>query len=881
MPPHLLASVLLAACLPPSGNSADRRLAQPIAFVSRNRLGDIPPWEAAGRDERPGGTLYRRDADGLIRELVWGPELYDVASPSVSPDGEHIVFSAIEGPQDRWAIWRVAADGGLAIPISDPFKHPFHGQLQDRGAQYWPLQGLGDHAPFYLPDGRVAFASTRYPSLMPSSGLRASNLYVMKEDGSDLRRITSARAGVIDGSVLADGRILASFASDNQNAPHPEQAGLRALEQARDRQQRYWWLWVLDPDGTHAVPYAKPAGGSQNSESWGLHQPRELPDGRLLASLRRDTSLTDAPAWRSGVAIFEAGLLPEQELFGFGLPLGLGEGYALGAAPLDSGQLLLSHALPRFAPSGAELRPDFDLYLLDESLEPDSLKELVAFPLTDELDAVPIVSWEAEQLLDWTTASPPDSPLSERTGTLTLTCSGVYDDLPLVEGAPLSPKPGSVARVLVYADSQQLDCDDNPLLYKQAPSLVAEADVGSLGHFELQVPADRPLFFMLVNERGVVARHQPSPAQQGAAEPNAAAFLAQHLAWRPDSAVTCSGCHQGHMRDADHAEEAGRINLARLAQVESDDVLGPEERFPHGAWRVADQRLPDEENRYGWVAPETKEGQAQISLVWPAELVVEDLTLHVLPGGGHVDQIVTVFGAGVVSVSSPFGEDGEPCQMALGGESSDELTIYVMGEHPLGLGEVEVFGDAPSWPEAELPAPSGLAMSLDMRLSWDWQDEPMLGGYQLLASAPELGSRTWRDIGLVAEHALLLEDYAPGQRLCAQLQAYDLSGHASAEGASAPACGVVPELRLDEVQPSSGQLGTALEVTLRGAGFAEDAGLVASICGYALRDLEIVADDELRGVTRADRPLEAGSCDVEVSLANGLSDGLEEAFSFQ
>ncbi len=275
----------------------------PLVFVSsRVQPGELA-IEAQGRELRPGGTLYRLDPEGTVTALVHAPELFDVARPSVSFDGQWVAFAGLEASHTQWCIYKVPASGGPAERLTDPADNPVQDFIDASDGVDNRLREVGDHAPVWLPDGRIAFASTRYPTLAASCGERSTNLYVMDGDGGDLHRISTSRSGLVDPAVLADGRIVASYYHDNMNAPHTELPGLRFIEPDRHWQERFWLLWAMNPDGTGAARFANLVGGVDGDHEWGVHQPRELPSGEIVAAVREDATLIDRRAFHSAVAV--------------------------------------------------------------------------------------------------------------------------------------------------------------------------------------------------------------------------------------------------------------------------------------------------------------------------------------------------------------------------------------------------------------------------------------------------------------------------------------------------------------------------------------------------------------------------------------------------
>jgi hypothetical protein len=132
----------------------------------------------------------------------------------------------------------------------------------------------------------------------------------------------------------------------------------------------------------------------------------------------------------------------------------------------------------------------------------------------------------------------------------------------------------------------------------------------------------------------------------------------------------------------------------------------------------------------------------------------------------------------------------------------------------------------------------------------------------------------------VAEHPLLLDGLDPGAEVCVQLRPYDLSGTTHDDATSEPACGTVPELRIDSVEPSRAVIGEPTELTIQGAGFRASEDFMLSLCDYELFEIAHASQELLVVTTRRDRPTEPGPCDLTASYANGLSATLEGAFEF-
>ena len=847
----------------------------PLVFVSRAQTTGELPIEAEGRELRPGGTLKVREVDGTVRPLVHLPELFDVARPAVSPDGEWVVFSAVKNEHSPWSLFRVPAAGGPAVQMTFPAENPVGDLFAELADVPNQLRGVGDHAPIYLPDGRIAFLSTRYPTLAASCGQRSTNLYVMEPDGSGIRRVTSTRSGVVDPSILQDGRILVSYYRDNMNLPHPEGPGLRPIEGDRHWQTRYWMLWATHPDGTGAARYANVVGGVDGDGDWGVHHARELPTGDIVATVRSDATLIDRRAFDSAITVFSPGLQPTREVEGFGSLLGSGSGHAMSPAPLPDGRIVFSFGPLEVDTQGAERRPDFDLYLIDGDLDPASLVSLVVAAGTDELDAVPLVPWSAAVIADQVTHVPAEDPRIDEGLTATLVNHDVYADLPTSWMDRLSPRPASVAAIRIYDDSQQFHTDDNPQLNKQMPILLQEIPVEDDGSFRAEVPADRPIFFELVTHTGVAARHVYWPDEMAGDWRRDEAFVTVHDFLRPGTEVTCQGCHAGHMSLPEVAAAEARTNLARLATVHHDDEYGStQEHFDFAPFRAIDQRLAESDNRHGWLP----RNDPELRLRWPAPLELEEVVIYPLPAGDPAMRLDVATEAGVVASDLSLPAGTEPLHVTLPADPTRSLTIAVRGEGDIGLSEVEVHGVLPTgWPQISIPPPEDLLLDGDLRLSWQARNHPMLGGYQLLVRDDSGTVTEILDIGAAHGHTKLLYGYETGETVCLQLRPYDLLGRAAGPN-SELACAQVPPLRVDAIEPASAPLGQVVDVTIKGTGFRYANDLLVSIGGFKLLDFQIVDGHTIVGQTRPDKPREAGLFDVSVSYVNGQRATLPEAF---
>lgn len=216
---------------------------------------DTPSPAALGRrlcrlaPFRPGGTVtVLADAGG-----GW------LGSPSVSYDGRTVNFTmAPEG--DPWFhIYSVPVDGGAPRQITHG---PFH-----------------DFDPVELPDGRLAFASTRLGTAEEYHGVPAFSLFTCPAGGGPARALTHHIVGDREPRVTADG-MLAFIRCDN----FLERAKVETHIH-RTRLDGSGGLIAIGPDRPPIAPDAANAAeeGSRWLRQYGAGSPAPLDDGRVAA----------------------------------------------------------------------------------------------------------------------------------------------------------------------------------------------------------------------------------------------------------------------------------------------------------------------------------------------------------------------------------------------------------------------------------------------------------------------------------------------------------------------------------------------------------------------------------------------------------------------
>ena len=170
-----------------------------------------------------------------------------LGSPSVSFDGRHIIFSMVREGDSFFHLYRLAAEGGAPERLTDG---PFH-----------------DIDPVELPDGRIAFVSTRCGTFEEYHNTPSRALFALQPGSGEIRRLTATFIFDNEPEVMADGRIL-FIRSDN----------------FFDRGKVETLLHAIHPDGTEGyTEFGLDLGPGYGNRlrAFNCGSPAPMPDGRV------------------------------------------------------------------------------------------------------------------------------------------------------------------------------------------------------------------------------------------------------------------------------------------------------------------------------------------------------------------------------------------------------------------------------------------------------------------------------------------------------------------------------------------------------------------------------------------------------------------------
>jgi hypothetical protein len=163
----------------------------------------------------PGGGLYvvdPRNADAQPLELVATPE-GQILDCDLSYDGRTVLFSWRRTQSEGYHLWTIGVDGSNLMRLTDGVWH--------------------DYNPCWLPDGDIAFLSTRAPQFAYCWHAPVGILHRMRPDGSNLVKLSANYLNDFTPSVLDDGRLIYTRWEYVDRPAIPIQS-----------------LWTLNPDGT-------------------------------------------------------------------------------------------------------------------------------------------------------------------------------------------------------------------------------------------------------------------------------------------------------------------------------------------------------------------------------------------------------------------------------------------------------------------------------------------------------------------------------------------------------------------------------------------------------------------------------------------------------
>lgn len=532
------------------------------------------------------GKLLIRERGGTVRTLIDGTtptaaslNLIDVNAPAVTYDGRVIAFAGLPaGAYDpepnrsigAWRIYLINTDGtGLRqLTFSDQEDLDY----TQFGAAQPALRTYDDFDPVWLPDGRLAFASTRYPEISHYGDARASNLYVVNADGTRLHRITAERNGADRPAVdPLTGRLVYSrwwrnhrFAIDSMDTivhgatPAPpggfdQHLGLTSnrfahVGGANNLYTNHWHLATVNPDGSDVKLWS---GFMRDHVSNAVYGGAFAPDGTYFANFFPTFNMTDAAGF-GGVRRYArdaqlytpvAGITYLTLDYVSTAPIshGVYRGqYVSEPEVLPDGRLVVSRAPDHLQ--------DYGLYIMNA--DGSNMQPLLDYPGTTELRARAIYrrplppiapdAYRQQAQKAFPSRLPPTAagPYAGD-GTFTFNALNVYFNAPVDTDIISAPAAGSAGSIRFFIDHQRTAFGTFGNL--DWPILLREMPVNPDGSVRHDAPANVPLFEQI---------RSPAPEYKvpltGLPFPTGAGHVTGMNFAPAGSVAKCVGCHAGH-----------------------------------------------------------------------------------------------------------------------------------------------------------------------------------------------------------------------------------------------------------------------------------------------------------------------------------------------
>ena len=827
-----------------------------IVFVSRKIPGK-GSFYLAGAGAMPGvgpysrvqvaapGRLLVREANGTLRTLIDGANptaaslnLIDVNSPDVSYDGNKILFAGLVAGSystapstdpGAWRIYVINVDGTSLQQLTFSDLDIDLSQFRATGELF---ERYDDYDPAWMPDGRIVFSSTRWPSFGQYGGVRTSNLFIMNSDGSDMHRITSERNGAdraqVDpitgkivyarwwrnfrvatdtlvtkpdpagGYISKDGLLSVIF-----SLPPPktnESGGHRNLD------RNIWHLATINPDGTGLSQW----GGRSSSYFYGqianhAYGGGFAPDGSFYANFFPMNNMTEASGF-GGIRRYTRGPNGYEPIVGVTerndskLPLvkykppsyGIYKSnYAGEAEVLPDGRLLISLA--------KTTKQDYGLYTINA--DGTGLTLLYDNPGTTELRARVIRSRPLPPILsdNITQVASPLPPLEngpyDVDGTFTFKALNVYFNAP-VDTDILSAIPvGSANTIRFFIDHQrwQQNGSHEGLDW---PIEINEVQMNPDGSVTHQSPANVPLFEQIrtaTDYKVPLTGRTSQPIEMGGA-----AHVAGMNFGRPGEVQTCVGCHAGHSMIPVPANPADAqwTNLAPGARV---SVSSTDINIPNANGlidrRVKMKYAPNKYHKY-WISKAGLPSTSQwVQLIFPVPISVRTVRLYNIP---FADSTIRVQNT-TVRLFSDVAATQEVANNTSGALSDDgtdvafddvlvravRIEFSSVNGSAAALGEVEIIARGeeiqlqPSVKPgvAALASPANGALASSLKPALDWSDASAANFYQLqVATSSKFTTIVLDKNGILSSNFTLQNDLLPGKAYYWRVRAFNNVG---------------------------------------------------------------------------------------------------------
>ncbi|MBS1492177.1 MAG: T9SS type A sorting domain-containing protein [Bacteroidetes bacterium] len=631
-------TILLLGLVILSGSSVVFATDYPVVFVSRNMVSNgnvlfpqatlIPGMGPYGRFAIVGGKLLIRNTDGSIFTLIDstknfnGISLVDVQQPFVSYDGNKIIFAGVESRDSSWRIYEIYKDGTGFKKLTFSNRNI---SLNQFGPAADKFRTYEDIDPIYLPDGRILFASTRYPTLS-QKGFPATNLFVTDSNSTYIKRVTSERNSGEKPSINPqNGAIIYSRWWQNIDRPSNATENKITRDDNLALTTDFGNVWQVASCVTDSDVLKFYGGDPQHRITLNNYRGRVMSNGKLLSVFTPDRSMT-MTSGSPGIRITDKGLSYYKYLAGVDTNTALlnptstytyAGPYATDPAEMPDGRIIFSYAL-------SPINSDYALYTYD--LNTNTISPFYDIPGTLELNAEPLVSRPRPPLnlgvddYDQSQVPPTTDPNTFYQGGLfRFDCLNVYANAPVDTPIDDAPPIKKRAKFQFFLNFQRQDPNgqDYPILFREIDldfdGKIAQGDM----------PANVSMFEQMVDSTGKVMQNRKG----NIAHVSGFNFGAQ------GSGTKCVGCHAGHTQIsvANNVTEGGYTNLSTSALVTASSILNNDSSF--AGQKVVDRKANNVNASVNWIANGAND--QYVDLKWEIPIESRKIKLYnIIPNEG-------------------------------------------------------------------------------------------------------------------------------------------------------------------------------------------------------------------------------------------------------
>jgi hypothetical protein len=554
------------------------------------------PWSASE------GRLRLLDHNGRLFELTWGRKLadgstiIDVMSPSVSLDGQRILFAGRKSEHDRWRIYQIHVDGSglkqltggpqdpgcIAVP---PLRFKADGsRLTDSERRKLDYDDID---PTDLGPNGFAFASSRLPDLGRDHSRRATQIWTWPLDATEPASVTANRNNDRWPFLIAGEQILFSLWSRSREAVKADLSDVQPVSlggQYATRPANNWMAAVVMTNAAqfgYAIKSVEP-----------VYRPRSLFNARIAFMTK---SSPESPLRLAQADWGYIRTSPSSLGIGEDLPYEGGAELHFGPSKDAQGRDLIA-ACPSASPDhtvlfagsvDAAAPKTFAIYKVAEDWKLSTPVPQMIFDDPEFVDAEPVAIYsrhfvpEPRLLTTAIVAYTPPESIKLASGAIHAGAMGFIENLAMSAAIrnpipwhdrskgqivdpranPLVSPPPNVAAITVYsANRDRFDDPEKTRILgeweKQAVLPLLDSNA-----FRGWVPTDplKPSVLVGIDTEGKVARWTGAASGDRPAR-NYFAYAGDHYSGiRPNSYQYCNGCHTGHtFLVLDTMERAGK-----------------------------------------------------------------------------------------------------------------------------------------------------------------------------------------------------------------------------------------------------------------------------------------------------------------------------------